>query len=168
MAADRMPLHVGLYLALTGARVGSAADLLAIGMATHYVPSSKLPGLRSALNCAAFSEEGAAAADEVEAEVARFAEQPGAASMQDKLPYIEAVLAPGIAAMADTGDASAAVAQVFQDVQDLVRLRLLQHVQDLVRLAQHVPFLKVPLPRMAAPLLPEKSTRHCKTQRYKS
>lgn len=32
----------GLYLALTGARVSSASDLLWLGIATHYCPSSQI------------------------------------------------------------------------------------------------------------------------------
>lgn len=34
---------VGLYLALTGARVASASDLLWTGLATHYVPQERVP-----------------------------------------------------------------------------------------------------------------------------
>lgn len=39
----------GLYLALTGARVASAADLLWLGVATHYCPPARLPQLLRAL-----------------------------------------------------------------------------------------------------------------------
>jgi Enoyl-CoA hydratase/isomerase len=49
MAAERMPLYVALYLALTGARVTSASDLLALGMATHYVASGDVEQMRKDL-----------------------------------------------------------------------------------------------------------------------
>jgi hypothetical protein len=40
---------LGLYLALTGARLTSPADLLHARLATHYVPRDALPRLRAAL-----------------------------------------------------------------------------------------------------------------------
>lgn len=40
--------HIGVFLGLTGNRVG-AADALFAGLATHYVPSERLPGLKDAL-----------------------------------------------------------------------------------------------------------------------
>ena len=40
----RLPYHLGTYLALTGERV-NPADALAAGIATHHVPSSRLPDL---------------------------------------------------------------------------------------------------------------------------
>ena len=44
----RLPKNIGRYLALTGARV-RAADALACGLATHYVPSERLDDLAEAL-----------------------------------------------------------------------------------------------------------------------
>ncbi|MEM9108114.1 MAG: enoyl-CoA hydratase/isomerase family protein, partial [Pseudomonadota bacterium] len=44
----RLPNHVGRYLALTGARM-RAADALACGLATHYVPADNLEALETAL-----------------------------------------------------------------------------------------------------------------------
>ena len=44
----RLPNHVGRYLALTGARI-KAADALACGIATHYVPADSLAALETAL-----------------------------------------------------------------------------------------------------------------------
>jgi enoyl-CoA hydratase len=44
----RKPGQVGMWLALTGARL-RAADCLVAGIATHYVDSSKLPELKQAL-----------------------------------------------------------------------------------------------------------------------
>ncbi|MCC0016289.1 MAG: enoyl-CoA hydratase/isomerase family protein [Rhodobiaceae bacterium] len=44
----RLPGEMGTYLGLTGARIG-AADALALGIATHAVPSERLAALESAL-----------------------------------------------------------------------------------------------------------------------
>ncbi|AWM77393.1 enoyl-CoA hydratase/isomerase family protein [Phenylobacterium parvum] len=44
----RLPGRIGLWLALTGARI-KAADCLHAGLATHYVPSETLPELKAAL-----------------------------------------------------------------------------------------------------------------------
>ncbi|MFZ5609304.1 MAG: enoyl-CoA hydratase/isomerase family protein [Pseudomonadota bacterium] len=45
----RLPGLSGLYLALTGARLGPA-DCMLLGIATHYVPSHRLPDLKAALD----------------------------------------------------------------------------------------------------------------------
>jgi enoyl-CoA hydratase len=45
---SRLPGAIGEYLALTGARL-DGAECLALGLATHYVPSAKLAGLKAAL-----------------------------------------------------------------------------------------------------------------------
>ena len=47
---------LGQYLALTGARLTSPADLLHARLATHYVPRAQLPRLRAALAAAALPE----------------------------------------------------------------------------------------------------------------
>jgi enoyl-CoA hydratase len=47
-ALPRLPGAAGIYLALTGDRVG-AADALAIGLATHAVPSARMAELAEAL-----------------------------------------------------------------------------------------------------------------------
>lgn len=44
----RLPGEFGTYLALTGARL-DAAGAVALGVATHYVPSTRLQGLEAAL-----------------------------------------------------------------------------------------------------------------------
>ncbi|TCZ66119.1 enoyl-CoA hydratase/isomerase family protein [Roseicella aquatilis] len=44
----RLPGAVGTWLALTGARL-RGADAVHAGLATHYVPKARLPGLRAAL-----------------------------------------------------------------------------------------------------------------------
>ncbi|KAF8079904.1 hypothetical protein N665_0994s0029 [Sinapis alba] len=45
---SRLPGHLGEFLALTGARL-SGKELVAIGMATHFVPSAKLADLEERL-----------------------------------------------------------------------------------------------------------------------
>lgn len=45
----RCPGRIGMYLALTGARL-KAADCLYAGLATHHVPAERLPELRQALS----------------------------------------------------------------------------------------------------------------------
>lgn len=51
----RLPGHLGMYLALTGARI-TGADSVHAGLATHYVPRERLAGLSAAL-----AEDGVAA-----------------------------------------------------------------------------------------------------------
>ena len=45
---SRLPGRVGEYLALTGARL-DGADCIALGLATHYVPSERLDALKESL-----------------------------------------------------------------------------------------------------------------------
>ncbi len=59
----RLPGKIGLWLALTGARL-KGGEAVHAGLATHYVPREKLPALRAAL----------IAEGEAERTVARFAE----------------------------------------------------------------------------------------------
>jgi enoyl-CoA hydratase len=66
---NQMPGEIGLYLGLTGARLG-AADACAIGFATHHVKDADLPALRAALIEAAPVTDA-----EAEAVIARF-DQP--------------------------------------------------------------------------------------------
>lgn len=65
-ALPRLPDHAGTYLALTGDRVGQA-DALALGLATHAVPSARMAELAEALT----------GPEQVEAVLARFAIDPG-------------------------------------------------------------------------------------------
>jgi enoyl-CoA hydratase len=58
----RLPGAVGMYLGLTGARIGPA-DTLALGLATHFVPSSRLPLLLDALAGAPREADGRGAVD---------------------------------------------------------------------------------------------------------
>jgi len=65
----RLPGRAGLYLALTGARI-KAADCLALGIATHHVPSSELAALKETL---------AADAEQLEQVLQSFHSDPGPA-----------------------------------------------------------------------------------------
>ncbi len=70
----RLPGEAGTYLALTGARL-DAAGAVALGVATHFVPSSRLEGFEAALaTTVAESPDGRAAINDV---LDRFAESPG-------------------------------------------------------------------------------------------
>ena len=91
------PGRIGLYLALTGKRIG-AADAMFCGLATHFVPHQGLEPLTAAL--AALDGQGDAAA-RIEAEIARFAADPGPASLPALQPDIDRVFAgDGVAAIA--------------------------------------------------------------------
>jgi enoyl-CoA hydratase len=73
------PGRIGLYLALTGTRV-RAADALYCGFATHYVPHERIADLTAAL--AALDWSAANRAPQVEAAIARFAGDAGAARLR--------------------------------------------------------------------------------------
>ncbi|KAK3430215.1 hypothetical protein EUGRSUZ_E01740 [Eucalyptus grandis] len=53
---SRLPGHFGEYLGLTGARL-DGAEMLACGLATHFVPSVKLPSLEAALHTVDSSDQ---------------------------------------------------------------------------------------------------------------
>ena len=71
----RCPGRIGLYLALTGARLG-AAECLYAGLATHNVPSHRLAELTAALASAPDRSR-----DGIDRLLARFAADPGAAPL---------------------------------------------------------------------------------------
>ncbi|MBI5442865.1 MAG: enoyl-CoA hydratase/isomerase family protein [Deltaproteobacteria bacterium] len=58
----RLPGRLGLYLALTGARLGPA-ELVGSGLATHYVPAERLPRWRSSLEPECFDASLAAVSE---------------------------------------------------------------------------------------------------------
>jgi enoyl-CoA hydratase len=69
----RLPGETGMYLALTGARLG-AAGALALGVATHMVPTGRLEAFEAALTAElAATTNGRAAVNDV---LERFAETP--------------------------------------------------------------------------------------------
>jgi enoyl-CoA hydratase len=69
----RLPDSVGMYLGLTGARLGPA-DLVAMGLATHFAPSERLAALEDALATARWEGDARAAVDGV---LERFGGDPG-------------------------------------------------------------------------------------------
>ncbi len=77
----RLPGAVGMYLGLTGARLG-AADALHVGVATHFVDSARLPALSEAL-----AQAGDAVG--VEAVLARFHQEPGPAPIDGRRALID-------------------------------------------------------------------------------
>jgi enoyl-CoA hydratase len=79
----RLPGKLGLYLGLTGARIG-AADCLHAALATHYVPSARLEALIDAL---AFADIGRP--NVVEKILEQFNEAPGAAPLAERRAEID-------------------------------------------------------------------------------
>ncbi|HJW78785.1 MAG TPA: enoyl-CoA hydratase/isomerase family protein, partial [Beijerinckiaceae bacterium] len=77
-ALPRLPGETGTYLALTGDRV-RGADALALGLATHAVPSAALPEVRDAL----------VAGEPVDDALARFAHAPGGALLSGERETID-------------------------------------------------------------------------------
>ncbi|MBI5014352.1 MAG: enoyl-CoA hydratase/isomerase family protein [Deltaproteobacteria bacterium] len=73
----RLPGQSGMYLALTGSRVGPA-DAVELGLATHFVPSGRLGELEEALVRAPWSGDGRETAEAV---LGAFAEPAGAAPL---------------------------------------------------------------------------------------
>jgi enoyl-CoA hydratase len=73
----RLPGRLGMYLGLTGARLG-AADCLYAGIGTHHVESGRLEALEEALAAADLSGDAFAAVDRV---LASFRSDPGAAEL---------------------------------------------------------------------------------------
>ncbi len=69
----RLKGRTGLFLGLTGARIG-AADALDLGLATHVVPSARLQALDDMLTAAGLGDDAPGAIDGLLAEVA---EPPG-------------------------------------------------------------------------------------------
>jgi enoyl-CoA hydratase len=84
------PGRTGLYLALTGGRVG-AGDALYCGLATHYVPKARLGELTAALGEVDW-HQGAAPA-QARAVLARFAETSPEGSLARLQPAIDACFA---------------------------------------------------------------------------
>ena len=81
-ALPRLPGATGTYIALTGDRI-RAADALALGLATHAVPSADHPALLEAL----------IAGEAVEGALARFSRPPGDAALIPHRALIDACFA---------------------------------------------------------------------------
>lgn len=74
----RCPGEIGMYLALTGARL-KAADLVYCGIATHHVPAERFAGLIQALSMEA----------DVTAIIEQFSVDPGPAPLRPLRPAID-------------------------------------------------------------------------------
>jgi len=81
----RLPGRIGLWLALTGARI-KAADCLHAGLATHNVPSERLPELKAAL---------AENPSDIEALLAQFHVDPGPAPLLAHRAELDAAFGQG-------------------------------------------------------------------------
>jgi enoyl-CoA hydratase len=102
-ALPRLPGAAGIYLALTGDRVG-AADALAFGLATNAVPSARMAELADAL-C------GRGALDEI---LAAFVHDPGPVKLAGERGTIaECFGSPDLAAIRETIAAKAAGGSAF-------------------------------------------------------
>lgn len=84
------PGHLGLYLALTGRRI-NAADTVYGKFATHHVASDRLPALLDTL--ATLSWQAGEARAQIDATLARFVAEPGAAALATIQPDIDRVFA---------------------------------------------------------------------------
>jgi enoyl-CoA hydratase len=81
----RLPGRIGLWLALTGARI-KAADCLHAGLATHHVPSERLPALKAEL---------AENSKDIEALLAQFHVDPGPAPLLAHRAELDAAFGQG-------------------------------------------------------------------------
>ena len=81
----RLPGRIGLWLALTGARI-KAADCLHAGLATHHVPSERLPELKAAL---------AENPSDIEVLLAQFHVDPGPAPLLAHRAELDAAFGQG-------------------------------------------------------------------------
>ena len=81
----RLPGRIGLWLALTGARI-KAADCLHAGLASHHVPSERLPELKAAL---------ARNPQDFEALLAQFHVDPGPAPLLAHRAELDAAFGQG-------------------------------------------------------------------------
>ena len=80
---SRLPARIGVWLALTGARL-DGAECLALGLATHYLPAAALPALKAAL---------VDRPDEIEAILAAAAVTPPPAAIEGVRAEIERLFA---------------------------------------------------------------------------
>ncbi len=91
----RCPGALGMYLALTGARL-KAADAIHAGIGTHFIPSDRLADLQTRLG-AADLDGGAAAVDAL---IAGFASAPGPVQIRAHARVIDRCFgAPGVPAI---------------------------------------------------------------------
>lgn len=80
----KAPGHLGMYLALTGARI-TAADALYCGFGTHYIPFHAFSEVEKAL-----LEKAPSTKEEVDALLAPFVQEPPASPLKEYQPLIDA------------------------------------------------------------------------------
>jgi enoyl-CoA hydratase len=102
----RLPRRIGLYLALTGARV-DAGDAVALGLGQTFVPTGAFRALQTALE----------SAEPLAELLARFAAPPPPSKLDSGAALIEACFASGdprtiLAALGQAGDASSPAAAI--------------------------------------------------------
>ena len=103
---SRLAGEAGMYLALTGARL-DAAGAVALGIATHYVPSTRLEGFEAALTTTVGQSGNARAA--INDVLARFAEAPTGDPLAPHRAMIDrCFLAPSVEAILEALDREAA------------------------------------------------------------
>lgn len=88
----RLPGQVGSWLALTGSRL-RAADCLELGIATHAVESARLQAFKGALVDAVSAQDAGFAAGLITTELARFADDFGAAPIRERQAEIDRLFA---------------------------------------------------------------------------
>ncbi len=81
----RLPGKLGMWMALTGARL-KGADTLAAGLATHFVPAERIAALIAALESEPLDDEGAVVDDIVHAHET----DPGASALAEHRAAIDA------------------------------------------------------------------------------
>lgn len=81
----RLPGKMGLYMGLTGARIG-AADALYLGIGTQFVPSERMDALDAALLAGDFSGDARAAATAI---IDQFTGDPGPAPIAEHRDAID-------------------------------------------------------------------------------
>ncbi len=122
---SRLPGRAGYWMALTGARI-KAADCLALGLATHFVPVERLETLKVAL---------AAAPERIEALLAEHSADPGPAPVVANREIIdrtfdadtvEGVVAALQADGSDWANAQLAILKTKSPLMNKVALRQLQ------------------------------------------
>ncbi len=128
---SKLPGRMGIFLGLTGARL-NAADLIALGIATHCVRDSELAAVRREL----LAIEQAGDADAV---LDRFAADPGRSSLAPQSDAIDRLFAADsvngiLAALADDGSAfaeeTAASLRMMSPLAMAVTLRMIREAPD--------------------------------------
>jgi 3-hydroxyisobutyryl-CoA hydrolase len=117
-----MPFPQALYLGLTGTRITEPSDLIALGLATHYVPSESLETLQKLLLSQDFTPQKAAEslADCVATHAAKPPEAPDSLSITASQELIKEAMQPAVNAMQSEKGCVAAVVEVLAGLDSMV------------------------------------------------